>query len=99
MASTTTYRLAHPITRKLRVSGGGQSEETIEELEIRRLNGGDIRWMETQAGKPGQSLGLVARLTGKDATVVDMLDAEDIAGISELVASFLPPSLVAGATS
>jgi hypothetical protein len=94
-----TYQLAHPITRKLRVVGGAETEETITEVQVRRLNGGDMRWQEANAGKPGQSLGLIARVTGLPAATVDLIDAEDIAGIVEVIEGFLPPSLRSGETS
>jgi hypothetical protein len=94
-----TYQLAHPIVRKLRVAGGSENEETIAEVEIRRINGGDIRWMEGQGSKAGTSLGLVSRVTGMHTSVVDLLDAEDIAGIAEVIEGFLPPSLRSGETS
>jgi hypothetical protein len=94
-----TYKLAHPIIRKLKVNGMQETEDTIEEVEVRRLNGGDIRWQESQANKGAMALGLIGRVTGLHSSVIDLMDAEDIAGISELVASFLPPSLQVGETS
>ncbi len=97
--SGETYQLAHPVTRRLRVVGGAETEDVISEVEIRRLNGSDIRWLENAAGKPGQSLGLIARVTGLPAVTIDLIDAEDIAGIAEVIEGFLPASLRSGEAS
>jgi len=94
-----TYQLKHPVTRKLRVAGGAETETTLEEVEIRRLNGGDMRWLETAQDKPGATLGLLGRLTGLQPAVIDLIDAEDIAGLSEVIEGFLPQSLRSGETS
>lgn len=94
-----TYQLSYPITVIKRVAGGAETRDEITEVEVRRLNAGDMRWLEQQADKPGKSLGLVGRLTNLAPATVDMLDAEDVAGISDLVASFLPPSLGSGSAS
>ena len=88
-----TYTLKHPITRTLRVNGGPSQDQTIGEISVRRINGGDMRWLEKTKGQVGQSLDLIGRLTEWDRDLVDRLDAEDVAGISEVIEGFLPPSL------
>lgn len=93
------YQLKFPVTRKLRQAGGAETEETISEIEIRRLNGGDVRWIEAQGPKAGTALGLIARVTGLNSAVIDLIDAEDIAGVSEVIEGFLPASLRTGADS
>ncbi|HUO23118.1 MAG TPA: hypothetical protein VMU59_11435 [Caulobacteraceae bacterium] len=102
MGATETYELKHPFVRKTRVNGAAEQEETIHTVEVRRMNGGDMRWLEGQKGKAGASLGLLQRLLTFDGDApfdqkaVDSLDAEDIAGLSELIESFLPASLRTG---
>jgi hypothetical protein len=94
------YELVHPITQKRRVSGSQETtEETVTFVELRRINGGDVRWLEAMDNKPGKALGLLGRLTGWTPTQIDQLDAEDIAGMSEIIAGFLPDSLPTGGTS
>jgi hypothetical protein len=93
MAGSQTYVLAHPFERVTRVAGGSEETQHFTEVQVRRLNGADMRWLEAQADKPGTSLGMVGRLTGLAPVVVDMIDAEDIAGIAQVIEGFLPPSL------
>lgn len=91
-----TYILQHPFTVSTRVQGGSAIDRQVDTVEIRRLNGGDMRWLEQNRVRPGATLELLQRLTGLQAVEVDRLDAEDIAEISEIVSGFLPPSLKAG---
>jgi len=100
MDAATTYQLVHPIVQKRRIQGSAETiEDVTSEVQLRRINGSDIRWLEAMEGKPGKTLGLLSRLTGLDARVIDLLDAEDIAGLSETIADFLPDSLKVGASS
>jgi hypothetical protein len=90
------HPLKHPITQTFKAAGGQAREETLTEITLRRIQGGDIRWMERMANKPGLSLGLIGRLAQLDEATVDKLDAEDIADISEVIEGFLPDSLKTG---
>jgi hypothetical protein len=95
--SAVTLDLIHPITQRRRIAGAAETtEETITEVDVRRINGGDIRWLETMKGKPGATLGLLARVTGLKPDQVDQLDAEDISAIGEVIEGFLPASLKGG---
>jgi hypothetical protein len=94
------YELIHPVTFKRRVAGAVEPvEELISSVEIRRVNGSDMRWLEDMQGRKGATLGLLGRLTGLTPTQVDLFDAEDIAGMAEVIEGFLPNSLGTGRTS
>lgn len=94
-----TYKLKHPIVRRLRAHGGEEREETITEITIRRLKAKDLRVVEKAAGKFSQSLALIGALTGLSPQVVDELDGEDVEGIGEVVGDFFPGRLPTGETS
>jgi hypothetical protein len=95
----TVYQLKFPIEQQQRVAGGQVNVVAVDTVEIRRLNGADIDFLEQNAGRPGTSMKLIARVTGLNSTLVALLDVEDVAEIGQVIEGFLPPSLRDGGTS
>lgn len=85
-ANVHTLQLKHPVT---------VGAEQITELNIRRINGADMRKMPA-APTPGDNLNLLGRLCGLPPTTVDMLDAEDIDAAGKVIEGFLPSSQPTG---
>jgi len=96
MSAPVTYQLKHPITFTFR-GPDGEREETTSELTLRRIKGKDLRGMPP--GEVDQALHLIGKCTGLTPMQVDEIDAEDIAGLGEVIEGFMPPGLKAGPTS
>ena len=70
---------------------GQERDETIEQLRIRRANGGDLRMvMRHQKDEEKVIVLLFTRLTGLPEVVFDRIDADDITRFSAEVERFLP---------
>lgn len=96
--SIDPYTLVHPISTTTKVNGEERTE-VVSEVQLRRMNGGDIRILDTVKGENSQALSLIARLSGLDARTVDKMDAEDIAALGKIIEGFTPAGLQTGATS
>lgn len=80
-APAATLKLQYPIT---------WGDEVIETLEFRRMKAKDMRKLPDDDG--GKTIILISRLTGHPPSVIDEMDAIDLAGAGEIVAVFLPKS-------
>lgn len=101
MSAPASYLLKQPITVTFRGSDG-EREETIAagtELKLRRIKGKDLRATDDAAGEVAKSLVLLSKVTDQPIHVIDAMDAEDIAGLGELLDDFLPASLRTGPSS
>lgn len=88
------YTLKHPIAYKL-----GEKSGTIETLEVRRLNGGDMRFIDELEGKPmALTLKLIDRTCSSDVAIdlADKLDVEDVQALGEYLGGMLNASLPTG---
>jgi hypothetical protein len=76
-----THPLKHPVVL---------GPATVRELVFsRRLRGKDLREIEPLSAQ-ATTLKVIEQLTGQPAKIVDELDAEDLADLEEVVASFFP---------
>lgn len=69
--------------------------ETITELTVRRPIAKDFRVLPAKPAF-GDILNLAAKLCEQPPSVIDMLDAEDLMPLMDVVGSFLPSSLATG---
>jgi hypothetical protein len=101
VSAPASYILKQPITFMLR-GPEGEREETIAagtELSLRRVKGKDLRVTDDHAGDVAKTFALLSKITDQPIHVIDAMDAEDIAGLGELLDRFLPASLRTGQTS
>lgn len=104
MKAPLTYKLKHAITLTTRSTEGIESEEELSPegatIVLRRPKAKDMRVVDKFEGENvAITLALIERLTNLDAQQVENLDAEDMAGLGELVADFLPSGRRTGGTS
>lgn len=96
---SVTLTLKYPVRAQFK-RDGIEREENINELRIRRANGGDLRMvMRLQKDEEKVIVELFKRLTGQPEAVFDKLDADDITRFSEEVERFLPQPPVTGTKS
>lgn len=89
MSETATLPLKHPITVTLR-GNGGEREETIATLSLRKPKARDMRALDSVKGDASRLIALAARLTGHPEKIIDELDGEDFVTLGQLVARFFP---------
>lgn len=104
MKAPLTYTLKHPILLTTRSTEGVESDEELRPegatIVLRRPKAKDMRVVDKFEGENvAITLALIERLTNLDAQQVENLDAEDMAGLGELVADFLPSGRRTGGTS
>ena len=80
----TTYHLKYPIK--------DENGILLQSVEVRRVKMKDIRAMEKEVGGDVDKAALlISRLTGLIPPIVDELDQDDVAGISEQLGGFQLP--------
>jgi hypothetical protein len=103
VSAAATYTLKHAVTRTLKGADEAEREETLlevgAEIQLRRIKGKDLRAMDDHAGEMGKAFAIMAKVTNQQVSVIDAMDAEDIAGLQEQLDGFLPASLRTGPTS
>ncbi|SNT07764.1 phage tail assembly protein [Pseudomonas segetis] len=81
--------LLEPITYKHSKFDGG--DRTLTELRlVKKVKGKHMKAMDQTKGDIGQSLALVAALSGTPANAMDELDSRDMEVVLTLVEPFLP---------
>ncbi len=93
------YLLSEPLIRRKRVEGGAEVEETITEVTLRRPKAADLRVMDSHKGTMGQTIALIARLSGLTVGEVDRMEAYDIAELGAQVGGFLEKPKAGGTSS
>ncbi len=104
MKAPLTYTLQHPIILSTRSADGAEREEELRPagatIVLRRPKGKDMRVVDQFEGQNvAITLALIGKLTNLDAQEVENLDAEDMAGLGELVGGFVPSGRKTGGTS
>lgn len=104
MKAPLTYTLVHAITLVTRNADGEEREEELKPagatIVLRRPKAKDMRVVDQFEGQSvAISIALIGKLSSLDAQMVENLDAEDMAGLGELVADFVPSSRRTGGTS
>lgn len=99
--NTGVYTLKYPATVRSKVSGSTEViERTLEKVNIRRINGADIRAQDAFKGSDTASgLFMMTRLLNVGPEVIDALDGADIATVGDIIESFQPPGRKTGETS
>jgi hypothetical protein len=92
------HTLRYPITQRFRDSGG-EREEEITEITLRRMKAKDMRLADKLGGEVSRSLEMIAALSGLPIRVVDELDAFDVEALGEIIAGFTDAGQKTGATS
>ena len=82
-----TYKLKYPIQAR---------GEEVHELTFKRLTMRDLMKMDNATGDLGKVAKLIECSAQIPASSVADIDAEDIAGISEILGDFFPNSLLTG---
>lgn len=104
MKPPLTYTLKQPITLVTRSVEDEEREEILkpagQTIPLRRPKAKDLRVVDQF---PEQSVAITIALIGKvsslDAQEVENLDAEDMAGLGELLAGFMPDGRKTGVTA
>lgn len=91
MSGAVTYTLLHPVELRTR---DGEVTETIREVTLNRLKGGQARKvLNAQPKGPGEfAFVLICESAGLPPSTFDKLDAEDVMALMELAAPFLGKS-------
>lgn len=91
------HTLKHPVELR---DKAGDVLETVTELQLRRLNGKDLRDITNAAAKGhGEAMAvLVCRCASIPPSTFDQLDAEDLAEVGAIASGFIGGALPAGAT-
>ncbi len=92
-----TYKLKHPI--ELRDKESGEVIETITQLTIQRPKGKHLKAMDKAQGDVARTLALIGAVANQPPSVMDLLDGEDFAGMSEIVEDFFGGRRPTGGTS
>lgn len=91
-----TLTLKYPVRIQYK-RDGRERDETIEQLNIRRANGGDVRMtLRLQNDEEKLIVELFKRLTRLPETAFDHLDADDFVRFSKEVERFFPESRPTG---
>lgn len=98
MSAPVIYPLKHPLTTRFR-GPEGDREETVTELTLRRLRGGDLRAGATIANDELKGLFYIGKIAGLETHQVDGLDAADIAELGGILDGFLSDGPKTGPTS
>ena len=86
-AEAKTFTLKHPFTFK---------ELDVKEVTLRRAKVADLKAVDGLKGDVEKIAKLTSILSGQPLPLIDELDAEDFAAVSEVVAGFLGASLPTG---
>lgn len=83
MGKPERFTLKHPVD----VEG-----ETVETVSLRRPKVRDMRAIEEakDEGEIGQTIALIAAITGLKPEIIEEFDAEDYVALSERIADFFP---------
>lgn len=98
------YTLKHPIILSTRTAEGEERDEELKPagqvIPLRRPKAKDLRVADQY---PEQGVAMAIALIGKVSSLepqeVENLDAEDLAGLGELLAGFMPDGRRTGATA
>ena len=97
MSARVTYVLKHDIAQTVKEPNGDLREDVIRaagsEIYVRRTKGKDITEIRKVADEVAQSYMMISRHTGLSVEDVGDMDVEDIAGVSEVLESFMPDGL------
>lgn len=96
MSESVVYELKHPI--EVKAKDGDEVVEKITSLTLKRPKGKHLKAMDKAQGENAKVLALIAACSGQPPSVTDELDAEDFAGLAEIVESFFGGRLPTGAT-
>lgn len=93
------YKLKHPI--EIRDKESGDIKETITELTlVPRAKGKHLKAMDRAEGETGKTLALIGAVTNQPPAVMDLMDAEDVIVLGDMVVSrFFGGRLPTGAMS
>lgn len=95
MSKVTTHPLKFPVELR---NTEGEVIDKITELQLRRLNGKDMRAIANATAKGnGEVMAvLVCRCASIPPSTFDLLDAEDIAAVGEVAQGFIGGALPTG---
>lgn len=105
MKPPLTYRLKHEIVLTTRSADDGSEKDEVLKpagtcVVLRRPKAKDLRVVDDCEGKPvAMALALIKKVSNLEEMEVENLDAEDMAGLGELVADFMPDGRKTGKTS
>lgn len=96
MSQPVPYKLKHPLELR---NAAGEVTETINELQLHRLKGRDMRAMDGAKGNGSALVAMIAASARIPPSTVDLMDGEDVTDAGMVVAGFLGGSLATGAKS
>lgn len=104
MAKPLSYTLKHDIVVTTKGSDGVEHEEVLRpagtEIALRTPRGKDMRLIDQfPNAEIALTIAMIVRLSQLDLSEADHLEVEDLMGLGELLADFMPDGPKIGATS